>query len=88
MDEVWLKEKVETIEVHLSEIKVTLALNTQSLVEHERRSLANEKAVELLKSEIRPISTHVAVVGAMIKTIGILGTIVGLVLGIMKLVGH
>lgn len=84
----WIKEKLEQMESHVGDIKVTLALNTSTLQEHQRRSLANEMAVEQIRQELKPIAIHVAVVGAMAKVVGLVGTIVAIAVGLMKLMGH
>ena len=84
----WVRGKLEEISIHLGEINTALALNTQILEEHQRRSLANEKAVAHLEQSLKPIALHVALVGALGKLLGIVGTAVGVVLGIMKLLGH
>lgn len=57
------------------------------LEEHQRRSLANETAVDLLRKELKPIALHVAVVGAFGKIVGVIGTVVAIAVGLSKLVG-
>ncbi len=86
-DKEWVRGKLEDITTHLGEINTTLALNTAALEEHQRRSIANEKNLDLLRKEFKPIALHVAVVGALGKLIGIMGTGVGLIIGILKLLG-
>jgi hypothetical protein len=51
--------KQDRMDDHLSDIKTTLAQNTSVLEEHQRRSLANEEAVSLMRSEFKPIREHV-----------------------------
>jgi hypothetical protein len=62
-----LEEKLDTMSEQLASIDKTLVANTIILEEHQRRSLANEKAVELLESQVLPISKHVYVVSILAK---------------------
>lgn len=64
------------------------AKHSAVLDEHQRRSLANEEAVELLRSEIKPLTVHVAMVGALGKLLAVVSTVVGVAVGLMKLLGH
>lgn len=61
-----LEEKIDNIAEQLASIDKTLVANTVILEEHQRRSLANEKAVELLENhlqdQITPIAKHVHIV--------------------------
>lgn len=47
-----IHDKLDEISKDITEIKVTMAVNTEQLAEHMKRSEANEKAVEILKTEI------------------------------------
>lgn len=65
-------EKVET--------KLDLVIENQAkqgviLEEHQRRSLANEEAVKVLKDELKPIYVHVIKVQTVIKIIGFVLTL-------------
>jgi hypothetical protein len=66
-----LEEKIDVIADQLASIDKTLVANTVILEEHQRRSLANEKAVEILEShlqqQIDPIAKHVHVVNLLGK---------------------
>jgi hypothetical protein len=54
-----LEDKLDSVAEQLSAIDKTLITNTVILEEHQRRSLANEKAVQLLEAQVLPISQHV-----------------------------
>jgi hypothetical protein len=56
-----LEDKLDTVSEQLNSIDKTLTANTIILEEHQRRSLANEKAVELLQKQVLPIAKHVHV---------------------------
>lgn len=62
-----LEEKLDNVTEQLVSIDKTLVANTVILEEHQRRSLANEKAVQLLEAQILPISKHVHVVNILSK---------------------
>lgn len=62
-----LEDKIDTVTEQLASIDKTLVANTIILEEHQRRSLANEKAVELLESQVLPITKHVHVVNILAK---------------------
>ena len=56
-----IHQKLETIDNRVDLIHTTLSVQHEVLAEHQRRSLANEKAVEVIKDELKPIVTHVHV---------------------------
>ena len=70
----------------LDGISHTLITQGAVLEEHQRRSLANEKAVQLLQAELKPLALHVAVAGGLAKLIAVLGTLVALIFGIVNLI--
>ena len=63
--------KIDQINEHIGSIDVTLGKQSVILEEHTRRSLANEKAVEYLKEELKPVFKHVAIVNFIGKVIGL-----------------
>lgn len=54
-----IQQKLEVIDSRVDKIHTTLSVQHEVLAEHQRRSLANEKAVEIIKEELKPIVTHV-----------------------------
>lgn len=64
---------VEQIKKSIASIDKTLALQAASLVEHMKRSEANEKALELLKEEFKPVAFHVKFIQTLIKIFAWLG---------------
>lgn len=79
-----LDSAMERLSGTQADINATLERNTVILDEHMRRTEAAEKALELLKQEIEPVKTHVTAIKLLIKIGGVTGTIVGVVLGILK----
>ena len=61
---------LEGIREDMTEMKLVTVKQEENLKEHMRRSLANEKAVELIKTELKQVSTHVLLVQHAGKAIG------------------
>lgn len=53
--------KFEKMDSRVDNVDVTLAKQAVVLEDHTRRSLANEKALETLKEELKPVITHVEI---------------------------
>jgi len=58
-----IDSKIDKLDSRTDSIDVTLAKQHVSLEDHKRRSEANEKAVEILKEEVKPIVSHVYLMG-------------------------
>lgn len=54
-----LESKLDKLDERLDEVAITLVKNTASLDEHMNRSLANEKAVQILKQELSPVISYI-----------------------------
>jgi len=54
-----IEGKIDKINEAVCEVHVTLAKQQIILEEHQKRSLYNEKAVELLSKELKPLRDHV-----------------------------
>lgn len=81
-----IADKLDKMDDRLDSIDKTLVSHDVQLKEHMRRSLANEENVELLRKEFKPVSTHVAVVGALAKVVLGLATIASAIAAVLKLV--
>ena len=75
-----LHDKLDRIEQTLATMNVTLAVNTEQLKEHMRRT-------QLLEQKLEPVEKHVARVDGIIKFLGVVGVIVGIVAGVIKIAG-
>lgn len=64
---------IEQIKLFMASVDKTLALQHQSLDEHMRRSQANEKAIEMLKDELKPVVRHVISIQTIIKILSWVG---------------
>jgi uncharacterized protein YicC (UPF0701 family) len=83
--------KLDKLDDRIDHIDKTLAENTIIVREHERRSLAAEQNLQLLKmdmhNEISPIKTHVQNIqgiGKLVKWLSIVSSAIIAVLGINK----
>jgi hypothetical protein len=83
-----IEAKIDLIVKDVCDIKVTQAEQHLVLKDHTRRSLANEKAVEVLKDELKPVFSHVIMLQGVAKFIGLLGVVAGIVEGIMLWLKH
>lgn len=54
-----IENKIEKIEEHLNNIKVTLTSQHSVLQEHIRRTELNEAAINNIHEDFKPIKTHV-----------------------------
>jgi len=72
-----LEAKVDRIQETISEINVTMAINTKSLQDHMERTALNEEALKVLKEELKPVHEHVLKVNYTVTVIGVVGAIIG-----------
>lgn len=70
MDTSRIELKLDAIESRLGSIDKTLAVNTEQLTEHMRRSLANEKAVDAIVKDLLPIKLHVSNIKFLMRLVG------------------
>lgn len=80
-----IEQKVDKITEDITDIKVTLASQHITLTEHTRRSLASEKAVELLARKIEPIERHVSNVEFCLRAIGFISIIGSIMLAFLRI---
>ncbi len=82
-----LDERLDRLEAAANRTAVTQERHHAVLEEHIRRTQLAEEAVALLREEVDPIKAHVAAFAVVGKILGAAGTVVGLVLGLLKLAG-
>lgn len=81
-----LEGKIDKIEDKMGAISELLIKNSTVLEEHQRRSLANEEAIGMMRVELDPIKRHVAMWGGVAKAGAAIGTVVGVIVGIVEIV--
>lgn len=83
-DKEWLRGKLDLLEEHVSDIKVTLAVNTASLVDHMART-------KQLEDRVEPLEKHAAMFSGVLKAVavawGVLATGLGIFYTIMQILG-
>lgn len=78
-------DKLEHIDERLNYIDKTLERNTASLETHIRRTEIAEDAIKGLRSDLKPVESHVSLMNGIFKTISAFGIITGLVVAGIKL---
>jgi chromosome segregation ATPase len=79
-----IESKVERLDGRLDSVDVKMAEYNAHLGEHMRRSEANEKAVEILATEFKPVQQHVSLMQSALKFAGwLLGS--GSIIAIIEL---
>lgn len=81
-----IDERLDKLTESVHSIDKTLARQEENLKEHMRRSEANEKAVELLSIELKPIKTHVNRIDGALKLIGLIAVAIGIATGLINLI--
>jgi len=71
-----IEHKVDTLLNKVSDISNEVVRNSTVLEEHQRRSKANEDAVDLLRTELDPIKKHVAMWGGAAKVAVAIGSVI------------
>ena len=79
-----LEKKLEKMYEELAKINITLVSQHHTLKEHMKRSEANEKAIEIIKNELIPVQQHVNGLNYLLKALGVVSVILGLVAALFK----
>lgn len=80
-----LEKNIEKISDGVADINVTLAKQHASLDEHMRRTSALEESVDLLRKEVKPVQSHVAMMHGAAKLIGIISVAGGAIKVVLEL---
>ena len=67
-----VENKIDVVVAHISDIKATLAVNTESLAYHIKRT-------DLLEKKLEPVEVHVQRVSGVFKFIGLLASVAAIV---------
>jgi hypothetical protein len=81
-----MEEKIDKIVDKLTHIEVTLAKQQVILQEHMKRSEANEKAIEILKEEQKPVKELMIKINFIHKSILWVGGILAALHGLLKII--
>jgi chromosome segregation ATPase len=77
--------KLDKVDERLGSIDGTLIKQEASLEHHIYRTELNEKQLEILREEMKPLSKHVSFVNAVFRMVGIVATGLGLLIGVAKI---
>ena len=75
-----IESKVDKVDERINFIDRTLAVNTESLIQHMRRT-------SLIEADIKPIKIHVHRVEGALKLFGLISLLVGIAAGLLKIFG-
>ena len=81
-------DKQEQMADDISEIKVVLARQEENIKLHIYRTEIAEKNLELLKNGFKTVNSHVKMVQGAFKALGILSLLVGIAVGVARLLGY
>jgi len=79
-------DKLNDVDQRLDKMTIILARQEANLKTHMRRSELNEQALEILKSEVKPIQEHVLKINFLMKILAVVGGIIGAVYTILQIV--
>lgn len=71
----------------LADIKADMRALKSDVAHHVRRTDVAEERLDAFEAELRPLRAHVVAFSTAGKLIGVTGTLVGIVLGLLKLYG-
>jgi biopolymer transport protein ExbB/TolQ len=74
-----LELKIDDISDQLSESNAIQMAHKVILEEHMRRTEANERAIEMLAEDLKPIRKHVNMVQGAAALLGLIATIAGII---------
>ena len=80
-----VEQKLEGIQESIRSIDTTLIKQHASLEEHIRRTALNERSIERIHTEVRPIQAHVDRVDGALKLLGLTGLLITLVFTALRL---
>ncbi len=80
-----LENKVDIIDNRLDSVDKTLVKQEANLGEHMRRTELAEKNISNVRKDIEPVKRHVAYMEGALKGIGIVGILMGIIAGAVKI---
>jgi hypothetical protein len=88
MDWNWLREEMTELRRDMSEMKVTLATQAQSIDHHIRRTDLLEQRVEQVAESVAPLKSHLEGLRGIGKALAVVATLVAVATGVAKLLGY
>jgi LPS O-antigen subunit length determinant protein (WzzB/FepE family) len=82
-----LEAKLDKLDERLDAIEKEQIKNNVLLDEHMRRTEIAEQNIEMIRKDMKPLTSHVSMVKGVGKFIALLGTIVGIIGGLFAVFG-
>lgn len=80
-----IKENLKEIDKRLGSIDVTLIKQEANLDKHMMRTEQNEKLIEIIYNDMKPVKRHVAQIEGGLKFVGVASLVIGIILGLIKI---
>lgn len=80
--------KLDELKDHVINIDKTLIRQEASLAEHMLRSELNEKAIDIIKEELKPIKTYIIEAKTVLKILSVIGGVVSALFTVWMTVFH
>lgn len=87
MERDYISEKLDKLDNRLDSIDKTLVRHDENLKNHLYRTELLEKQTERLFNELVPIQSHVNQLNGVLKFIGVISTLLGMIAAILKIAG-
>lgn len=83
-----IESKLDRVQQHTGQIDVTLAAQAKDIAYHIKRTDALEARVEQVAEQLRPVKEHVARLKGVWWVVSGSATLVGIAVGVAKLLGY
>lgn len=80
-----VRKDIADVKDTMAQMAVILAKQEQNLEFHIHRTNLAEENIALLRAEVKPLNRHVAWVEGALKTLGAVASLLGLIIGALKL---
>lgn len=80
-----IDSKLETISSDLTDMKVTIAKQEENIKLHIYRTEIAEENIEILKTKLEPIDTHVKYVHGVLRFFGAFSLFTGIIIGLISI---
>lgn len=80
------ESKLDAIAQDISDIKITLVKQEENIAHHIYRTDLAEKNIEALRTDLKPVETHVKHVEGGLKVLGILSVVATIAAGVVKVI--
>lgn len=81
-----IESKIDKLDDRLDSLDKTSVKQEQNLAEHMRRTELAEANIDSIRDELKPVQRHVAMLEGILKFIGLVGTLVAIAAGVVKVI--